>query len=144
MRTCANLARLRVQRFDNKLALGGPARCPAWHCTLPGMSERTRDAQLPAVVAERSPHWELTARHILEFGEEALVEGIVSEQAVAVLLLTREVRRLTNQHWESALDRYVVLLRRALTDDSALTLVCRVYNLTREDIERILSEKDAE
>ena len=31
---------------------------------------------------------------ILEFGEEGLVEGVVSEQAVAVLLLAREVRRL--------------------------------------------------
>lgn len=62
--------------------------------TLVGVSERTTDAQLPGVVAERSAGWESTARMILEFGEEGLVEGVVSEQAVAVLLLAREVRRL--------------------------------------------------
>ena len=58
------------------------------------MSERTPDDQLPGVIAERSPGWESTARAILEFGEEGLAEGVVSEQAVAVLLLAREVRRL--------------------------------------------------
>lgn len=62
--------------------------------TLDGVSDRTPDAQLPAVVAERSLGWESTARMILEFGEEGLVEGVVHEQAVAVLLLARELRRL--------------------------------------------------
>lgn len=62
--------------------------------TLVGVSERTPDAQLPGVVAERSAGWESTARMVLEFGEEGLIEGVVREQAVAVLLLAREVRRL--------------------------------------------------
>ncbi|QVT79715.1 hypothetical protein ENKNEFLB_02105 [Nocardioides aquaticus] len=56
---------------------------------------RVPDADLDATVEAWLPRWISTARTILEYGEEGLVDGLVEEQAVAVLLLARQVRRLS-------------------------------------------------